>query len=588
LTALLFLLFCISFSQFSISTHSDKMTSSLKTSVVNTSVTLISSWVSSEINMITMLFLKYLTFMSLLETSKVLYFEEKNMTDFLERYEDFCDDYKLNQINWFCKLSKYCNKIIDDSIKTMIEYIDFNWQELKKMMKKKYKKNDTDQQLNSWIFLKIFKNKSYIMKNDLKLYSRQYKSISHSLIKCKQMNEYIRCCWFVKSLSFILSEKIIWKCALNSEDLSFMNFKKVNDVIVIYCNFVKALLKFLIMIKNFDDFSKLMNKYQIKWSTISDKFFDSLIVVQLSDMIMNEMINKFETMMLSLQTAMKKIESFMQNMTASVSMLNVYILCKLITSAHSAMLMLSSFSLLKSEWASSMFRMKECFFCKKIKCQKIKCYQLNIYKTEEKIHVNEINRLWMRFAEKDDRLTSFTLNHCQKKLIDNALKKQNQQIRTEHVNIIKLTSVKAMIMKKAKNTDEKQKWNKKVMIVTAWHDYKLDENVMKITTQQRMSLNWTWRKKVKEEKHLSSMKNLHFEEYLLISKMFLKKWTSENVIMQNAAVFERMIKTMKKLTRKNSDDSKIKSDNWDKRTQNIVEKCINTEDVMHIIANQKM
>ncbi len=43
-----------------------------------------------------------------------------------------------------------------------------------------------------------------------------------------------------------------------------MNFKKANDIIVIYCDFVKALLKFLIMIKNFNDFSKLVNKYQIK------------------------------------------------------------------------------------------------------------------------------------------------------------------------------------------------------------------------------------------------------------------------------------------------------------------------------------
>ncbi len=278
LTALLFLLFCISFLQLSISTHSDKMTSSLRTSVVNTSATLISSRVSSEIDMITMLSLKYLTFMSLLETSKVSYFEEKNMIDFLERYEDFCDDYELNQINRFRKLSRYCDKIIDDSIKTMIEYIDFNWQELKKTMKKKYEKDDIDQQLNSRIFLKIFKNKSHIMKNNLKLYSRQYKSISHSLIKRKQMNEYIRCCWFVKILSSILSEKIVWKCALNSEDLSFMNFKKVSDAIVIYCNSVKALLKFLIMIKNFDDFSKLVNEYQIKWLMMSDKFFDSLIV----------------------------------------------------------------------------------------------------------------------------------------------------------------------------------------------------------------------------------------------------------------------------------------------------------------------
>ena len=57
-----------------------------------------------------------------------------------------------------------------------------------------------------------------------------------------------------------------------------MNFKKASDAIVIYCDFVKALLKFSIMIKNFDDLSKLVNKYQIKRSTMSNKFFDSLIV----------------------------------------------------------------------------------------------------------------------------------------------------------------------------------------------------------------------------------------------------------------------------------------------------------------------
>jgi len=63
----------------------------------------------------------------------------------------------------------------------------------------------------------------------------------------------------------------------------------------------------------------------------------------------------------------------------------------------------------------------------------------------------------MRLAEKDNRLTSFTLSHSQKELIDNALKKQNQQMRAEHVDIIRLTSVRAMITKKAENTDEKQK-----------------------------------------------------------------------------------------------------------------------------------
>ncbi len=114
--------------------------------------------------------------------------------------------------------------------------------------------------------------------------------------------------------------------------------------------------------------------------------------------------------MLFLQIAMKKIKSFMQNMTASVSMFNIYISHEFITFACSATLMSSSFSLSRSKRASLMFKMKECFFYEEIKCQKIRCYQLNIYKTKEKIYVNEINRLWIKFAERNDRLTSFTLS----------------------------------------------------------------------------------------------------------------------------------------------------------------------------------
>jgi len=48
------------------------------------------------------------------------------------------------------------------------------------------------------------------------------------------------------------------KCALDPEDPSFMNFKKASDAVVAYCDAAKALQKFLIMIKNFEDLSKLM------------------------------------------------------------------------------------------------------------------------------------------------------------------------------------------------------------------------------------------------------------------------------------------------------------------------------------------
>jgi len=62
----------------------------------------------------------------------------------------------------------------------------------------------------------------------------------------------------------------------------------------------------------------------------------------------------------------------------------------------------------------------------------------------------------MKSVERDDRLTFFILDHSQKELIDNALKKQSQQMRAENVNVIKLINVKTMNIKKAENMNEKQ------------------------------------------------------------------------------------------------------------------------------------
>jgi len=76
---------------------------------------------------------------------------------------------------------------------------------------------------------------------------------------------------------------------------------------------------------------------------MSDKVFKSSIVTQFYNMIMNEMINKFKTLMLFLQTVMKKIDSSMQNMTAFISSFNIYILQELDMFSYSIMLMSAQF-----------------------------------------------------------------------------------------------------------------------------------------------------------------------------------------------------------------------------------------------------
>jgi hypothetical protein len=61
------------------------------------------------------------------------------------------------------------------------------------------------------------------------------------------------------------------------------------------------------------------------------------------------------------------------------------------------------------------------------------------------------------------------------------------------------------------------------------------------------------------------MKNLCSENYLLILKMFSKKRISENVIIQNAIIFKKIIKMKKKLMSKNFSDSKTESDVHNKK-----------------------
>jgi len=84
------------------------------------------------------------------------------------------------------------------------------------------------------------------------------------------------------------------------------------------------------------------------------------------------------------------------------------------------------------------------------------------------------------------------------------------------------------------------------------------------------------------------MKNLHSEDYLLISKMFSKEKTSENVIMQNVIILKKTIKTKKKSMKKNLSDSKTELDVQDKKLQNIIKKCVNIKVFLKTIINQKM
>ena len=77
--------------------------------------------------------------MPLLDISDILYFEEVNISEFIERFEDMCDDYQVRDKNKIKRVPRYCTQVIGQFVKKIKEYQDEDWGKLKKELKKEYR-----------------------------------------------------------------------------------------------------------------------------------------------------------------------------------------------------------------------------------------------------------------------------------------------------------------------------------------------------------------------------------------------------------------------------------------------------------------
>ena len=146
----------------------------------------------------------FLTFMTLC-TSK------KNVTKFLKRFNEQYQEHCVNNVDKFRKLSRYCEKLMSNFIKIISVWVNQNWKKLIQIMKKKYELKNSKQQMNSFHFLKIFKNRSHIEKNNFRVYSRQFRAINMKLHSVEQINKFIICRWYLQDLFEFTRAKIIKK-----------------------------------------------------------------------------------------------------------------------------------------------------------------------------------------------------------------------------------------------------------------------------------------------------------------------------------------------------------------------------------------
>ena len=124
---------------------------------------------------------RYMMLMFASRFLKALHFDEHNIIEFLERFEELCDEYEIAVKKRWVKFFRYCERSIIEFMKTSTSYVDRNWAAFDKEMRKKYKNKNAEQMTNSRLFLKKYKSKTRI-DDQMRIYNRQFKSIFIKLI----------------------------------------------------------------------------------------------------------------------------------------------------------------------------------------------------------------------------------------------------------------------------------------------------------------------------------------------------------------------------------------------------------------------
>ncbi len=157
------------------------------------------------------------------------WFKGKNVTDFLEAFNNMCDDHAVRDEDKMKKVIRYCEFKTREYVQTLL-YDKDEWESFKKELKKEYEKEDVHQQHQTRAFLeRLYSMKREENDRGLKDYCRQYTATARSLTKRGQLDEYTSTRLFLSGLPPKLRRKVVLNLEIDPDDESTMKFKPVFD-----------------------------------------------------------------------------------------------------------------------------------------------------------------------------------------------------------------------------------------------------------------------------------------------------------------------------------------------------------------------
>ena len=119
----------------------------------------------------------YLISFSASDISDTSYFNESDVTRFLNCFKLLDENHEVKNVTLIQKLSKYCESEIQKEVKTQENYVVNDWEQFWQQLQKWYYQYDIYQQMYLKSFLEIYKNQKCIMNDDIEFYCSTFKLI---------------------------------------------------------------------------------------------------------------------------------------------------------------------------------------------------------------------------------------------------------------------------------------------------------------------------------------------------------------------------------------------------------------------------
>ena len=143
-------------------------------------------------------------------------FTGEEVSEFLDHWEMFCEDYGFNGDEKCRRLPRYCTKPVKELVEILSGYADRNWNMLKKELKELFWQKDKAKNSTTEL-IKLVREAPTM---DLNVYILKYSSITDALIKRGAMSTLDRVGRLLDGLSEELRKKVMKFCTKKSWRLS--------------------------------------------------------------------------------------------------------------------------------------------------------------------------------------------------------------------------------------------------------------------------------------------------------------------------------------------------------------------------------